>query len=92
MHDQVNAGRSVVEGGSSAEPSPDLLFALSIIDTVREPLLVLNHDLRVHIANRSFYSTFQVLAQETEGRNIFEPGNGQWDLRELRSRLHTVTR
>ncbi len=48
-----------------------------LIDTVRSSLLVLDQDLRVRSANRSFYGLFQVQAAETEGRLIYDLGNRQ---------------
>jgi PAS domain-containing protein len=53
--------------------------ATSIIATLREAFVVLDDELRVEMANRSFYETFQVAAGETEGRPLYELGNGQWD-------------
>jgi len=61
-----------------------------IVDTVREPLVVLDADLRVVTANRSFYRVFKVRPEETEGRVIYELGNGQWDIPELRRLLEDV--
>ena len=58
-----------------------------IVDTVREPLLVLDHDLRVTQANRAFYSTFRVAAADTIGRLIFTLGDGQWDIPPIRELL-----
>jgi signal transduction histidine kinase len=65
-------------------------FAQNIVDTVREPLLILDGALRVRSANRAFYQTFQVSAQETEGQLIYELGNGQWDIRALRTLLEDI--
>src|SRR5437764_1232619 len=65
-------------------------YALNIVDTVREPLLTLDSTLRVHSANRAFYQTFHVSAEETEGRLIYELGNGQWDIPALRTLLEDV--
>lgn len=62
-------------------------YAQNIVDTVREPLLTLDATLRVRSANRAFYQTFQVSAAETEGRLIYELGNGQWDIPDLRTLL-----
>ena len=66
------------------------LYAESIVDTVREPLLVLDGDLRVRSANRSFYATFQVSEEETVGRSLYELGNRQWDIPQLRTLLGEV--
>lgn len=67
-----------------------LTFAQSIIQTVREPLVVLDTDLRVRTANSSFYRTFQVSFEETQDHFIYELGNGQWNMPELRTLLETV--
>lgn len=65
-------------------------YAQNIVDTVREPLLILDATLRVRSANRAFYQTFQVSAAETEGRLIYELGNGQWDIPDLRTLLEDI--
>lgn len=65
-------------------------YAEAIVDTVREPLVVLDADLRVVSANRSFYRTFKVTAEETEGRFIYELGNRQWDIPRLRELLEQI--
>jgi two-component sensor histidine kinase len=62
----------------------------AIVDTVREPLLVLDEQLRVVTASRSFYGAFRVSGQETEGQLLFELGNGQWDIPELRKLLEEI--
>src|SRR3979409_2188233 len=65
-------------------------YALNIVDTVREPLLILDATLRVRSANRAFYQTFQVSADETVDRLIYELGNGQWDIPDLRRLLEDI--
>ncbi|MFM9965338.1 MAG: PAS domain-containing protein, partial [Planctomycetaceae bacterium] len=65
-------------------------YAQNIVDTVREPLLILDKTLRVRSANRAFYQTFQVSSAETENRLIYELGNGQWDIPDLRTLLEDV--
>jgi two-component system, chemotaxis family, CheB/CheR fusion protein len=67
-------------------------YAESIVDTVRDPLLVLDGDLRVRSASESFYATFRVSREETVGRLLYELGNRQWDLPELRTLLGDVLR
>ncbi len=62
-------------------------FAEGIVETVREPLLVLDGDLRVVRANPAFYRLFQSTPQETENRRLYELGNGQWNIPELRRLL-----
>jgi two-component system CheB/CheR fusion protein len=65
-------------------------YADAIVETVWQPLLVLNQDLRVIAASRSFYDAFQVAPVETEQHLIFELGNGQWDIPQLRSLLEQI--
>jgi len=65
-------------------------FANAIVATVREPLIVLDQDLRVIAASRSFYRTFKVDPGETEGRLLYELGNGEWDIPKLRSLLEKI--
>jgi PAS domain S-box-containing protein len=72
----------------STPPLP--ITAEDIVATVREPLLVLSADLRVRRANRSFYQTFQVAPEDTEGRLVYELGNHQWDIPALRRLLEEV--
>jgi PAS domain-containing protein len=54
-------------------------YAESIINTVREPLIVLDQDLRVVSVSRSFYEFFKVKPEETIGQLIYNLGNNQWD-------------
>src|SRR5271154_2175383 len=65
-------------------------YAQNIVDTVREPLLILDATLRVRSANRAFYQTFLVSPAETEGHLIYELGNGQWDIPDLRRLLEDI--
>ena len=65
-------------------------FAESIIDTVREPLIVLDKDLLVVAASRSFYEVFKVKPEQTLGHYIYDLGNQQWDIPKLRELLETI--
>lgn len=65
-------------------------YADDIIATLREPFIVLDSDLRVKTANRSFYDTFKVTKKETENRLVYDLGNGQWDIPGLRKLLDEV--
>jgi PAS domain S-box len=65
-------------------------YAENLVETVREPLVVLDSYLRVTSANRSFYQTFMVAEQETEGRLIYDLGNRQWNIPKLRKLLEEV--
>ena len=67
-----------------------LVYADDIIATLREPFLVLDHELRVKTANRSFYDSFHVTKEETEGRFVYDLGDGQWDIPAVRKLLDEV--
>lgn len=68
----------------------DATYAEDIVDTLREPLLVLDEGLRVRSANRAFYRAFQVSRTDTEGQLVYRLGNGQWDSPALRTLLETI--
>ena len=65
-------------------------FAMSIVETVRQPLLVLDMDLRIRMANRAFYRLFKVSSLETEGRVVFSLSDGPWDIPALREELEVL--
>ncbi len=67
-----------------------LKYSDNIIDTMREPLLVLSSNFMVMTANLSFYKTFGVTAEETIGKYIYNLGNGQWDIPRLRILLEDI--
>jgi len=75
MQEELLAARELAEG---------------IVDTVREPLIVVDAALRVVSASRSFYQRFHVVPEETVGRLLYELGNRQWDIPALRELLETV--
>jgi signal transduction histidine kinase len=66
------------------------ILAQTVLDTLREPILVLDDALRVKMANRSFYRTFRVKPEETENKLIYELGDGQWNIPELRVLLEEL--
>jgi len=72
--------------------SPQAFIELfdNVLGSVREPLLVLDPDLKVLKANRSFYQTFRVNPEETEGILIYDLGNRQWDIPKLRELLEDI--
>jgi chemotaxis protein methyltransferase CheR len=65
-------------------------LAQGIVDTVREPVLVLDAELCVVAASRSFYSTFKVSPENTQGRHLYALGDGQWDIPKLRQLLEEI--
>ena len=81
MTDRKRAEENFVRAQKHAE---------SIIETIREPLLVLTADLKVIPTNQSFYETFKVTPEETEGRFIYSVGNHQWDIPALRKLLEEI--
>ncbi|MBZ5515228.1 MAG: PAS domain-containing protein [Acidobacteriia bacterium] len=73
-----------------AEVNDLRLYAESIVQTVRQPLVVLDGNLRVVTANAVFYETFHVSAEEVQNRFLYTLGNGQWDIPSLRELLERV--
>jgi len=67
-----------------------LRYAENIVETVREPLVVLDIDLKILSANRSFYNTFKVTPDETIGNFIYDLGNRQWDIPRLRTLFEEI--
>jgi signal transduction histidine kinase len=65
-------------------------YAQNIVETIREPLLVLDAELKVISANRSFYTVFRVEPGATVGSHIYDLGNGQWDIPGLRELLENI--
>ncbi len=80
-HEIVNLNELVTESRDYAE---------AIVATVREPLLVLDKNLRVQKANIAFYKTFEVKEQDTEGVLIYDLGNKQWNIPALRKLLEKI--
>jgi two-component system CheB/CheR fusion protein len=66
------------------------LYAEGIINTIRDPLLILDKDLKVLRATLGFYKTFMVTERETEGQYLYELGNKQWDIPALRDLLERI--
>jgi len=68
-----------------------ITLAHAIVDTVRDSLVVLDRDLRVVAASRSFYNTFRLVREEVRGVLLYEIDGGQWDIPELRELLGTIS-
>ena len=66
------------------------IYIKTVVDVVREPILVLDKDFRVMVANEPFYRTFQVEPRDTESKIIYELGNGQWNIPALRKLLENI--
>ncbi len=65
-------------------------YIKTVIDIVREPILILDKDFRVMFANTVFYDTFQVKKNETEHKVVYQLGNKQWDIPTLRKLLEEI--
>lgn len=78
----------LVAARREAEAARD--YARNIVDTVREPILVLSGDLHIVSANRAFYQTFQAEPAATEGHLLYRLGDGQWNITELRDLLEEI--
>lgn len=74
----------------SSEKGVALYYIKIFSDTAREPFLILDSELKVIGANESFYKNFQVKRKETEGELIFDLGNRQWDIPELKTLLKNI--
>jgi PAS domain S-box-containing protein len=67
-------------------------LAHAIVDTVRDPLLVLDHDLRIVAASRAFFQIFHLVDQDVRGHLIYEIDEGQWNIPELRTILEKIAK
>jgi len=80
----------------AARPADDDLdppdYAVAIVKTLREPLVVLDGQLRINEASAAFYRVFNVAPDKTVGRLIHELGDGQWDIPALRAKLEDLLR
>src|SRR5688572_6989966 len=89
LEEQLRRSRLAEEVQQHAETElrNALSYAESIVNTVREPMLVLNDTLCVTTASRAFFQVFGVSREDTEGQYIYDLGNGQWDIPALRTVL-----
>jgi two-component system CheB/CheR fusion protein len=65
-------------------------YMSSLVDVAHEPFLILDADLKIVSANPTFYQNFQVSKEETEGKYLFDLGNGQWNIIELKKLLKDI--
>ncbi|MBI4087036.1 PAS domain-containing protein [Candidatus Kaiserbacteria bacterium] len=65
-------------------------YIKTVVDTLREPFLILDKDLRVLSANRTFYLFFKVEAEDTEGKLVYALGDGQWNIPKLKILLEDI--
>ena len=77
--------------GSPADVQDGIALANAIVDTVRDPLVVLDQKLRVITASRSFYNTFRLARDDVHGLLLYEIDGSQWDIPELRELLGAIS-
>lgn len=65
-------------------------YIRTVVDTMREPFLILDKNLRVLSANKTFYLVFLTTAEETEGKSVYQLGNGQWNVPKLKILLEDI--
>jgi len=65
-------------------------YIKTVVDVVREPVLILDKDFKVLVANEPFYRTFHVEPADTEGKVVYELGNGQWNIPALKKLLENI--
>ncbi len=66
------------------------VLAQAMVDTVREPLIVLDKDIRVIAASRSFYLKFATIPDDIQGKHLYELGDGEWNIPKLRAELGSI--
>lgn len=66
------------------------IYIKTVVDVVQEPVLILDKDFRVLAANGPFYQMFQVEQKDTENKLVYDLGNGQWDIPDLRKLLKNI--
>ncbi len=87
---RVTAAESALESALESAIESAIEYAENIIETVREPLVVMNSELKILTVNDSFYRTFKVTPSETIGNFIYDLGNRQWDIPGLRVLLEEI--
>lgn len=85
LHSQIADGKRAEKNIEKAER-----YTAGIMETIREPLLVLSPDLRIISANPSFYETFRVTPEQTEGQFLYSIGAREWDIPSLRRLLERI--
>ncbi len=65
-------------------------YIRTVVDTVREPFIILDKELRVLAANETFYRVFEVPVKDTEGKKLYDLGDGQWDIPLLKKLLKDI--
>jgi len=91
MDKKVNSNKSVSYGHFFEDSwKESWIYIKTVVDVVREPVLILDKDFRVLAANDPFYRMFQVEVKDTENKIVYELGNGQWDIPDLKKLLEDI--
>ena len=83
---------SILSNAPIIDIQDKLALANAIVDTVRDPILVLDENLRIVAASRAFHQTFHLVDQDVRGHLIYEIDDGQWNIPELRTLLETIAK
>ena len=83
---------SILSNAPIVDIQDKLALANAIVDTVRDPILVLDENLRIVAASRAFHQTFHLVDQDVRGHLIYEIDDGQWNIPELRTLLETIAK
>jgi len=82
--------KTVAQGELKESKELALHYMQTLVDVARESFLILDADLRVVSANPTFYQSFRVEPEETENKLLYELGNGQWNISELKKLLEEI--
>lgn len=83
---------SILSNAPIVDIQDKLALANAIVDTVRDPILVLDENLRIVAASRAFHQTFHLVDQDVRGHLIYKIDDGQWNIPELRTLLETIAK
>ena len=89
-NDKENLLKTVVIDSAEKFLEKSWTYIKTVIDVMREPILILDKNFRVMAANESFYRMFQVESKDTENKVVYELGNGQWNIPALRKLLEDI--
>lgn len=78
------------KSGNMSEKGKALHYIETLVEVAREPFLILDNKLKVIVANSSFYQVFEVAKKETEGRFVYDLGNKQWNIPNLKKLLEDI--
>src|SRR5207302_10479639 len=78
------------ERAARAESKRNWMLTQSIVDTIRDPLVVLEHDMTIVTASKAFLTIFGITEAETRGRRVSELGQHQWDVPALRHLMEKI--